>query len=58
MNRSTIYALVIIAVLMVVFIFNRGKVDVNLVLVQFSGLKSLVFMGFTAMGVLVGVLLK
>jgi uncharacterized integral membrane protein len=58
MNRNTIYALVIIALLMVVFIFNKGSVDVNLVAVRFSALKSLVFLGFTAVGVLVGVLLK
>lgn len=58
MNRQTTLALVLIAVLAIVFIFNRGTVSVNLLLVEFSTLKALVFLGFTAMGTLIGLLLK
>ena len=58
MSKNTIYALLLIALLSIVFVLNRGKVDVNFIVVQFSVLKSLVFLAFTAMGVLIGVLLK
>lgn len=58
MNRQSVYALGIVAVLMVLFIFNRDMVEVDLVVIQFKALSALVFMGFTAVGVLIGVLLK
>lgn len=58
MNKQTIYALILIALLMIVFIFNRGSVDVNLLVTHVSALKSLVLLGFTAVGVLIGILLK
>ena len=58
MSKNTIYALILIALLVIVFVLNRGKVDVNIIVVKFSVLKSLAFLAFTAMGVLVGVLLK
>ena len=58
MPRNTMYALVLIAVLVVVFLFNRGRADVNLVVTEFSMMKSLAFLMFTALGVLIGVLLK
>ena len=58
MPRKSIYALILIAVLVVVFLFNRGHVDVNLVVEEFSMMKSLAFLLFTSLGVLIGVLLK
>jgi uncharacterized integral membrane protein len=58
MNRQTTTALVLIAFLAVTFIFNRGSVSVNLLIVEFSTLKSLAFLGFTAIGTLIGMLLK
>jgi uncharacterized integral membrane protein len=58
MKKQSIYALILIALLMVVFIVNRGKTDVNLLVTQVSALKSLVFLGFTAVGVVIGILLK
>lgn len=58
MPRNSIYALILIAVLVVVFLFNRGHVDVDLVVKNFTMMKSLAFLMFTALGVLIGVLLK
>ena len=58
MSKNTIYALILIALLVIVFVLNRGKVDVHIIVVKFTVLKSLAFLAFTAMGVLVGVLLK
>ena len=58
MNKNTIYALILIALLVILFVLNRGRVDVNFIVVKFSVLKSLAFLAFTAMGVLIGVLLK
>ena len=58
MNRNTTIALVIIALLAILFIVNRGRTDVNLLVVEFSMLKSLVFLGFTGAGVAIGLLLK
>lgn len=58
MSKNTIYALILIALLSIIFVLNRGRVDVNFIVVKFSVLKSLVFLSFTAMGVLIGVLLK
>lgn len=58
MNRNTIWALVILAVVVVILIVNRGSVSVDLLLTTITLQKSFAFLGFTAVGVLVGVLLK
>lgn len=58
MPRTTIYSLALIALLIVVFLFNRGDVDVNLVFTEISMMKSMAFLLFTGMGVLIGVMLK
>ena len=58
MTKNTVYALILIAGLVVVFVLNRGRVDVDLVVMEFSMMKSLVFLFFTGLGVLIGVLLK
>ena len=58
MNRNTTIALVLIALLAVLFIVNRGRTDIDLLVVEFSMLKSLVFLGFTGAGVAIGLLLK
>ncbi len=44
--------------ILMVFIVNGGKTEVNLLVKEFTILKPLVFLGFTAAGVLIGVLLK
>ena len=58
MSKNTIYALLLIALLVIIFVLNRGRVDVNFIVVKFSMLKSMAFLAFTAMGVSIGVLLK
>jgi hypothetical protein len=58
MNKKLLCALVLILLCVVVLIFNRGDVDVDLVFTSVDGLKSLVFLAFIAVGVAIGVLLK
>jgi len=58
MSKKLLYALLLMGVTVIVLIFNRGRVDVNLILGEVSFLKSLVFLAFTGVGVTIGVLLK
>ena len=58
MSKGKITALVILALLVVLFLFNKGDVKVNLLLTERSFLKSLVFLTFTGVGVVIGILLK
>ena len=58
MSRRQVFALLIIALLVVVLIFNRGTVDVNMLFTKIRGLKSLVFLGFISLGVIIGALLR
>jgi len=60
MNRRLISALVILAVMILVLIFNRGSTDVDLPLVSASikGMKSIIFLVFMGVGVVIGLLLK
>ncbi len=47
-----------IALCVIVLIFNRGTVSVNLLICDISALKSLAFLAFIGIGVTIGVLLK
>lgn len=61
MDRKKIIALVLIGVIAVVLIVNRGMMDairIDLLVTTISASKSLVLLGFTALGVAIGVLLK
>ncbi len=58
MSKRVLYALIIIALLIVVLIVNRGSVTVNLLVGDVNALKSMAFLTFTAIGVVIGVLLK
>ena len=58
MSKKILWALVIMAVCVVLLIFNRGTVKVDLLVSQVEALKSLVFLIFLGVGVLVGLLLK
>jgi len=57
-NKRMMWALLGIGVLVVVLVFNRGEVEVDLLVARFKWVKSLVFLGFTAAGVVIGVLLR
>lgn len=58
MKKGLIWALLILVLCVVILIFNGGRVDLNLVVTKVSWMKSLVFLGWMAVGVIVGVLLK
>jgi uncharacterized integral membrane protein len=58
MSKKILWALVIMAICVVLLIFNRGTVKVDLLVGQVEALKSLVFLIFLGVGVLVGLLLK
>ncbi len=58
MSKKLLSALILIALTFIVLLFNRGSVDVDLIVTSFKGFKPLVFFGFTALGVIIGVLLK
>ncbi len=58
MNRRLLAALCLIGVLVVVLVMNSGRVSVDLIFKTVTGVKSLVFLGFAAAGVVIGVLLK
>ncbi len=57
MNKKLLYALLLLGVVVITLLFNSGKVEVSLIFTEFHALKSLVFLGFTACGVVIGVLL-
>ncbi len=58
MTKKLVIALILIGLTVVVLLFNRGSVAVDLIVTSVSGFKSLVFLAFTAIGVIIGVLLK
>jgi hypothetical protein len=58
MSRKVIWALLILTLCVIVFIFNRGSMSVNVLFAEISALKSLVMFVFLALGVVVGLLLK
>jgi hypothetical protein len=58
MKKGLIFALIILALVVVVLLFQKGDVEVNLLFGKYSYLKSLVFLVFTGIGVTIGVLVK
>ena len=58
MSKKLLSALVILALTIIVLIFNRGDVEINLLVGEVSPLKSIAFLAFLGVGVVVGVLLK
>jgi uncharacterized integral membrane protein len=58
-SKTLIIALVLLMLTVIVMLFNaRGSVDVNLLIKTWSFSKAMVFLGFTSMGVVIGLLLK
>ncbi len=58
MSKRLLYALLLIGLTVVVLLFNTGKVNVHLLVVEFSMLKPLAFLSFSVIGVVIGVLVK
>ena len=58
MNKKIIYALVLIALTVVVLLLNRQGVDIKLFFTRLSMPASFAYLTFTGIGVIIGVLLK
>ena len=58
MSKGKIVALCMLGLLVIVLLFNKGTIDINLLFQQIKPLKSLAFLSFTAIGVIIGILLK
>ena len=60
MNKKLIFALVIFALTVIILLFSgmKPKVDVDLIITSVTIYKSLAFLGFTLIGVVIGTLLK
>jgi len=56
MKKGLLFALIILALTVVVLLFQKGDAKVDLLGIE--GLKSLVFLAFTGIGVAIGVLVK
>lgn len=62
MSKKIVFALLILAVLAIILVFNSmgadREIDVDLVVGQITAIKSLAFLAFIAAGVMIGTLLK
>ncbi len=59
MSKTLIIALVLLMLTVLVLLFNaRGSVDINLLFATFRPSKAMVLLGFTSVGVVIGLLLK
>ncbi len=58
MNKKMIWALVMLALVVIVVVINRGSTEVDLLFTTVSGMKSFVYLAFTGWGVVIGLLLK
>ena len=58
MKKSLLWAMLILVVSVLILIFNRGSVSVNLLVCDISAMKSIVFLAFISVGVAIGVLIK
>lgn len=58
MSKGRVVALLIMAMLIVVLLFTKGSVDVNVLFTTITPRASLAFLSFTGIGVVVGILLK
>lgn len=58
MTKKMIVALVLMVLAIIIFIVNRKPAEVDLLVTTVKSIQSFVFLGFTALGVVIGVLLK
>ena len=58
MSRNVLIALLLLALSVLVMIFNHSRVDVDLMFATIKPFASLVYLCFTAIGVVSGILLK
>jgi len=58
MSKKVGYALVLIAMIVIVLILNRGTVEIELGFGSVKVLKAIAFLCFTGLGVAIGALLR
>lgn len=58
MNKNIVSALVLIVLVVLVLLMTKGSTSFRLLFFDVSAAKSLVFLGFTGVGTLIGLLLK
>ncbi len=58
MNKKMLYALILMGLTVLVLIFNRQDATVDLIFDELDAMSSLIYLGFTTIGVVIGVLLK
>jgi uncharacterized integral membrane protein len=58
MNKKMLYALILMGLTVLVLIFNRQDATVDLIFDELKAMSSLIYLGFTTIGVVIGVLLK
>ena len=58
MNKKLMWALVLMLAVVLLLLFNRDRVSVNLIFAELRMMGSLVYLGFAGAGVAIGLLLK
>ncbi|MGA1530740.1 MAG: hypothetical protein ACO398_08335 [Kiritimatiellia bacterium] len=58
MSKKLMYALILIVLVVIVLLMTKGNTSVNLVFTEFSASRSMIFLGFTGVGTIIGLLLK
>lgn len=58
MNKKVTYALILIAISVIVLVLNRQPAEVDLIFFKIKGIAAFVYLAFVALGVVIGVLLK
>lgn len=58
MNKRLMWALILICVTVIILLFNQDKAEINLLLTEIKTLKSLLFLAFTVIGVIIGFLVR
>ncbi|MBU4199402.1 MAG: hypothetical protein KKE37_03955 [Verrucomicrobia bacterium] len=62
MNKKVLYAFIILGLTALVLVFNSmgtgRNVTVDLIFTSITAIKSLIFLGFIVVGVIIGVLIK
>lgn len=58
MSQNVKYALIIIALSVIILVVNRGEVSVDLIITKVKVMGSFAYLGFISLGVIIGMLLK
>lgn len=59
MSKGRIVALCMVAILMIILLFNRDSGSVDLIIGDpVKAMKALIYLSFTALGTVIGILLK